>query len=136
VTEDVKSTLGGTAIPAGSMVSGRVVEISPGRSRGPASFTIAIDSITIDGASYPLVVSIDSVENRHRGEAIAAIIAVRNGLGAGEGGAILGRVLGQNSRGALVGPEVDTIARAADFVLPAGTHLHLTLRRRFTTGTP
>jgi hypothetical protein len=48
----------------------------------------------------------------------------------------LGRVLGQNSRGALVGPEVDTIARAEDFVLPAGTHLHLTLRRRFTTGTP
>ncbi|HET9515511.1 MAG TPA: glycine zipper 2TM domain-containing protein [Gemmatimonadales bacterium] len=143
VVEDVKNAGGRVVIPAGSMVQGAIVEVSPApNSRSTGTLTLAVSSVTVQGRTYDLEASIDSLETLHQGRGIEGVDAARVAGGAAAG-AILGQVIGGNSKGTIIGGVVGGAAGAAvsvimkdvDIVLPAGSHLILTLRKRLAIRT-
>jgi len=140
VVEDVRSTGGWLAIPAGSMLHGTITEVSPASStRSTGTLTLAVSSVTVRGTTYDLQASIDSLETVHQGRGVEGADVARVAGGA-VAGAILGRVIGGNAKGTIIGGVVGGTAGAVvsgvvkdmDIVLPAGAHLMLTLRDRLT----
>lgn len=140
VVTDVKTSGGRLAIPAGSMVQGTITDVSSAPNKGATgTLTLAISSVTVRGQTYPLNASIDSLQTITEGRGIEAIDAARVGVGAAAG-AILGRIIGGNSAGTIIGgvaggvtgAVVSDIMKDHDIVLPAGSHLLLTLRQRLT----
>lgn len=140
VISDVKTTGGRVAIPAGSTVQGTITDVSSApNKRSTGTLTLAITSVTVRGQTYPLNASIDSLQTTTEGRGIEPIDAARVGVGAAAG-AILGRVIGGNSAGTIIGGMagaatgvvVSDIMKDHDIVLPAGSHLLLTLRERLT----
>lgn len=137
VLGDIGSSAARVAIPGGSLVQGTIVEVSPAQNpRSTGTLTLAISSVTVRGESYPLEASIDSLETLHEGRGIEVVDAARVAGGAAAG-AILGRVIGGDTKGAIIGgvaggaagAVVSAVMRDVDIVLPAGSHLILTLRR-------
>ncbi|HEX3435464.1 MAG TPA: hypothetical protein VHT24_01760 [Pseudacidobacterium sp.] len=89
---------GATAIPAGSAVSGTVIEAkSAGKFKGAASLAIALQSITIHGRSYPINTSTFSEQTTGKGKRTAGFIGGGTGLGA-----IVGGIAG-GGKGAAIG---------------------------------
>ncbi len=139
VVADVKDEAGRVAIPAGSVVSGTITDVkSAPNPRSPGTLTLAVNSVSVRGRSYPLEVSIDSLDTeRHAGVSGGDVAKVGAGAAAG---AILGRVIGKNTKGAVIGGIMGGIVGAgiavqskdADIVLPAGTHVLVTLSRHLT----
>ncbi len=140
VAEDVRSPGGSVAIPAGSTVQGTIVEVSPAPNSGSTgTLTLAVTSVTVHGRSYDLDASIDSLHTVSKGRGVEGVDAARVAAGAAAG-AILGQVIGGNAKGAIIGgvvggaagAGVSVIMKDVDIVLPAGSHLLLTLRQRLT----
>lgn len=140
VVEDVRSTGGRVAIPAGSTIQGTITEVNPAPdTRSTGTLTLAVSSVTVRGKTYDVDASIDSLETVHQGRGIEGVDAARVAVGAAAG-AILGRVIGGNSKGTIIGGVAGGVAGAVvsvvmkdmDIVLPAGAHLMLTLRHRLT----
>ena len=137
MVEDVENALGAVAIPAGSTVRGVISEVSPASdTRSTGTLTMAVSSVTVRGESYDLNASIDSLETLHEGRGVETMDVVRVAGGAAAG-AIAGRVIGGNATGTIIGGVVGGAAGAAvsvavkdmDIVLPAGSHMMLTLRQ-------
>ena len=131
---------GRVAIPAGALVSGTITDVKA--ARGPSSsgtLTLAVNSVTVRGRSYPIDASIDALETERQGRAITDGDAVKVGVGAAAG-AIVGQVIGKNTKGTVIGAVVGAAAGAgyavatkdSDILLPEGTHIVLTLRQRVT----
>ena len=140
VVEDVRSSGGSVAIPAGSTVQGTIVEVSPApNTRSTGTLTLAVTTVTVRGRAYDLDASIDSLDTISKGRGVEGVDAARVGAGAAAG-AILGQVIGGNTKGAVIGgvaggaagAAVSVIMKDVDIVLPAGSHLMLTLRQRLT----
>jgi hypothetical protein len=140
VARDVKTAAGGVAIPAGSEVLGTITDVSAAPNRGSTgTLTLAISSVTVRGQTYPIDASIDSLQTVTEGRGIEPVDAARVGVGA-VAGAILGRIVGGNATGTIIGGVAGGVAGAVvsdimkdeDIVLPAGSHLILTLRQRLT----
>ncbi len=137
VTSDVRDAAGRVVIPAGSTVSGTITEVKPAPNpNSTGTLRLAINSVTVRGASYPLEASIDSAETVMKGRGVTAAEAGRVGGGA-VAGAIAGRIIGKNSKGAIIGGVVGAAAGAAvsakmrdvDIVLPKGAHVVITLSK-------
>jgi hypothetical protein len=118
-------------IAAGSKITGRVTEVKAARrGAGNASLTLRFDSLILpQGEVLPITASFsDSTGGRKKRN--SAIIG-----GSAAGGAILGRILGEDSKdaivGAVVGGAVGTgvvvAQEGAQVRLPAGTVLVLQL---------
>jgi hypothetical protein len=140
VVEDVKNADGRVAIPAGSTVQGTITEVKAAPSAGSTgTLTLAVSRVTVRGTTYPVAASIDSLATTNEGRGISGMDVARVAGGAAAG-AILGRVIGGNATGTIVGGVLGGAAGAAvsaavkdvDIVLPAGTHLLLTLKQRLT----
>lgn len=140
VVEDVKSAGGSVAIPMGSLVGGTILEVSPApNSRSTGTLTLAVTTVTVRGQRYDLDASIDSLETIHKQRGIENVDVARTAGGAAAG-AILGRVIGGNAKGTVVGAVigagsgviVSEVMKDSDIILPAGSHLILTLRQRLT----
>jgi len=140
VASDVTTAGGRVAIPAGSTVQGTITDVSSAANRrSTGTLTLAISSVTVRGQTYPIDASIDSLQTITEGRGIEGVDAARVGVGAAAG-AILGRVIGGNSAGTIIGgvaggvtgAVVSDIMKDEDIVLPAGSHLLLTLRERVT----
>ena len=140
VVTDVQDDGGRVAIPAGSVVSGTITEVkSAPNPSSPGTLTLAVNSVTVRGQSYPIEVSIDSLDTERHGQGVSGGDVAKVGAGAAAG-AILGRVIGKNTKGAVIGGIVGGIVGAgiavqgkdADIVLPAGTHVVVTLAKHLT----
>ncbi|MBP2647851.1 MAG: transport-associated protein [Gemmatimonadetes bacterium] len=140
VVEDVRTSGGSVAIPAGSTVQGTIVEVSPApNTRSTGTLTLAVTTVTVRGRAYDLDASIDSLNTVSKGRGVEGVDVARVGAGAAAG-AILGQVIGGNAKGAVIGgvaggaagAAVSVIMKDMDIVLPAGSHLMLTLRQRLT----
>jgi hypothetical protein len=140
VVEDVKNADGLVAIPAGSTVHGSITEVKSAPNAGATgTLTLAVSSVTVRGKTYDITASIDSLATTRQGQGISTMDAARVAGGAAAG-AILGRVIGGNATGTIVGGVLGGAAGAAvsaaikdvDIVLPAGTHMMLTLKQRLT----
>lgn len=140
VVEDVKNADGLVAIPAGSTVNGTITEVKAAPNAGATgTLTLAVSSVTVRGKTYDIQASIDSLATTRQGRGISTMDAARVAGGAAAG-AILGRVIGGNATGTIVGGvlggatgvAVSAAIKDVDIVLPAGTHLILTLKQRLT----
>ncbi len=136
VVGDVRSG-GRVVIPAGSTVHGTVTDVKEAPNRNtPGTLTIAVQSITVRGESYPISASIDSLDTVRKARGVEPVDAARVGGGAAAG-AILGRVIGGDSKGTIIGAAVGAAAGAAvsnemkdvDVILPAGSHMYFSLRK-------
>lgn len=137
VTADVLGARGVVLIPSGSTVSGSIVEVSSApNDRSLGSLTLAVSSVMINGSSYPIDASIESLNTvqQSRGVEGSDVARVAGGAAAGS---IIGQVIGRNTKGTVVGGVIGAAAGAAvsalgkdqDIVLPAGSSLNLTLRQ-------
>jgi hypothetical protein len=96
------STERGTAIPAGSTVSGTVVSAkAKGKFKGEGELSLALTSITINGHTYPIQTAALSSTSKGKGKRTAATTG-----GGAAGGALIGGLAGGGKGagiGALVG---------------------------------
>lgn len=130
VTEDV--IVGGhRAIPAGSTVYGKVAGVVPAkRGAGNARMTLAFDRLKMKGGSSTEIVAGLSQKSGSKKKRNAAIIG-----GSAAGGALLGRMIGKDTKGAVVGAlaggAVGTgvvMSKEGEQVkLPAGTEMTIKL---------
>jgi hypothetical protein len=137
---DVSDGAGHVAIPAGSEVSGTITDVkSASNPSNSGTLTLAVNSVTVRGRSYPIEVSIDSLDTQRQGQGVSGGDVAKVGVGAAAG-AILGRVIGKNTKGAVIGGIMGGIVGAgiavqtkhADIVLPAGTLVLVTLAQHLT----
>ncbi len=129
VSQDVKNTAGQVVIPAGSTIDVTITELKAAGNRGEKDGKLLLTptGVTINGQSYPLRASVDSVEHHLKGQGVTAGGAARVGAGAAAG-AIAGRVIGGKGKGALIGGLIGAAAGTAvavesadrDVVVPAG----------------
>ena len=138
VVSDVQDAAGRIAIPAGSLVSGMVTDVkSAPNPSSPGTLTLAVNSVAVNGRSYAINASIDSLATKRHGQPISGGDAVKVGVGAAAG-AIVGQIIGKNSKGTIIGAVVGAAAGGAyaaatkdgDISLPAGTHILVTLAQR------
>ena len=125
---------GRTLIPAGAPVLLTVTEVRPGRGDRQGSLEIRPDSITLAGGSRKLEARLQPVPYELRGRGVTGEEAAKVGVGAA-GGAVVGRVLGGNSKGAVIGGVVGAAGGAVvasqtaakDVVVKARTPVALVL---------
>lgn len=127
------------AIPEGSTIHGRVTGVSAGTKGLDVSEKGGVVAITFDevttprGDSTAMSASLSSIAKS--GKKTAGIIG-----GSAAGGAVLGKILGGSTKdaavGAVVGGGIGTGIAAGtkgkELVIPAGTHLEITLDRPLT----
>jgi hypothetical protein len=140
VVADVSDGAGRVTIPAGSEVSGTIPDVkSAPNPSSPGTLTLAVNSVTVAGRTYPIEATIDSLDTQRQGQGVSGGDLAKVGVGAAAG-AILGRVIGKNTKGAVIGGIMGGIVGAgvavqtkhADIVLPAGTHVLVTLAQPLT----
>ena len=121
------------AIPVGSTVTGRVTEVLAGKKglkveEKGGSVVIFFDTVTVRDKTVPISAVVSSIAGSKK--KTGGIIG-----GSAAGGALLGKVLGGESKdaaiGAVIGGGIGTAIAAgtkgADLKLPAGTELLMTL---------
>lgn len=139
VRSDVKDAAGHVVIPAGSSVHGTIVEVKAGGANSAGTLTLAVNSMTVRGNSYPIEATIESAQTVRQGRGVTGKEAAKVGVGAAAG-AIAGRILGKDTKGTIIGGVVGAAAgagvaaatRSVDIVLPAGGEVEITLNQPVT----
>src|SRR3989475_6326035 len=140
VGEDVKDASGRVVIPAGSTVQGAGVAARPAPDPSPRGrLELAVHSITVRGASYPVDATVESKDTVMQGRGVTKADAAKVGGGA-VAGAIVGKLLGKNAKGAIIGGAVGAAAGAAaaraardiDVGLPKGATITIKLTKPLT----
>ena len=128
VVANVSDGRGATVIPQGAQVHGTVTDVQTGQ------LTLSVSSVTIRGKDYGLAAKIDSLETVKQSKGIGGNDVAKVGIGAAAG-ALLGRVIGGNTKGAVIGGVVGAAAgtgvaaktHGSYVALPKGAHINLTL---------
>lgn len=132
------------AVPAGAKVSGQVTAVqASGGSGQEAILKVAFNSITVDGESFPVSMSVTSATPTKKNRDGTAETVGKIGIGAAAG-AILGRVIGGNSTGTVVGGAIGAAAGTAivlgsadsDAILAQGSAMTLTVDEDLTVRRP
>jgi hypothetical protein len=129
-TAAIRAADGSVAIPAGAVFTGTVTEINAGEGR----LILAFNHVSFGGQTYALEASTDSLALERRTDQFKAGDAAKIGAGAVVG-AVAGRLLGKNTRGAIIGGAAGAAAgtgialatRGDDIVLPAGGRIRIVL---------
>src|SRR2546429_522924 len=120
VGEDVKDASGRVVIPAGSTVQGPVVAAEPAPNPSSSGrLELAVHSITVRGASYPVDATVESKDTVMQGRGVTKADAAKVGGGA-VAGAIVGKLLGKNAKGAIIGAGRRAPPRGAAARAPPG----------------
>ncbi|HTC25289.1 MAG TPA: hypothetical protein VK688_13085 [Gemmatimonadales bacterium] len=138
VTSDVKDAQGRVVLPAGSIVSLKItaLNVSENKSDKTGTLTLATQDISVNGKTYALDASIDSVARELVGRKTNVGDIAKVGAGTAIG-AVVGRVIGGSTKGAIIGGVLGGAVGAQravetkdrDVVVPAGSSVHLTLRQ-------
>jgi len=137
---DIVDDRGRTVIPAGAVVSIRVLEIEPAENQGEQGrLTLRPESVMIDGESHLLRADVTALRTELQGRGVTAGDAGKVAAGAAAG-AVLGRILGKKSTatvvggvaGAAVGTAVAVKTADRDVVVPAGSAITVTLTEEFS----
>jgi hypothetical protein len=135
LADPVYASDGTTLIPAGSTVRGRVTDARTSERAGQeASLTLAFESVSIDGRSYPISASAVDVPVRRVSRDGAGQQAAKVGAGAAAG-AVLGQVIGRNTKSTVAGAAIGAAAGTAvamgtadvDAVIPSGARVVIRL---------
>ena len=134
VASDVMAD-GYAAIPAGSVVRGRVTAVQKSGSPGEAAvLKVAFDEVTVDGTTYPVQFTVTEANPTVEGRSSTGEKVGKIGVGAAAG-AILGRVIGGDATGTIVGGAIGAAAGTAivlgtedaDAVLAEGSPMTVTV---------
>jgi hypothetical protein len=141
VASHVLDSRGRVVIPAGSTVRFTISQIEPAENKGQEDGKIVLmpSTIEVNGKSYSLNASIESVEHRLEGRGVTTGDAAKVGVGAAAG-AIAGRVISGNKSGAIIGGVVGAAVGTGvavetadrDVVVPAGARIVLKLTQGLT----
>jgi len=135
VVTDVRDASGTIVIEAGSTVNGSVVAVKPAPNRRtPGTLTIALSTVEMNGKTFPIRATVDSVQLEYRKQPISGQDAAKVGIGAAAG-AVIGQVISKNTKGTVIGAVVGGIAGAGvaaetkdlDIVIPDGSHILVTV---------
>ncbi len=142
--EDLKDARGRTVIPAGSKVSMTITAIkeSENKSDKTGTLTLNVSDITVNGRSYGINASIDSVSRSLKGRGTNEGDIAKVGAGTAIG-AVVGRVIGGSTKGAVIGGVIGGAVgtqravetKDRDVVVPAGSRIVFTLTEKFTPTT-
>lgn len=137
VARDVKDRVGRVVIPAGSVVTLTVTELAPAKSKSAADGKLALQatSVNVKGRIYALDADVDPVVHELKGRGVTAGEVEKVGVGTAIG-AIGGRIIGGNTKGAVIGGVVGAGAGTAvavqtasrDVIVRPGTPVKITLR--------
>ncbi len=137
VARDVKDRAGRVVIPAGSLVTMTVTELAPAKSKSAADGKLALEvkSVNVRGRIYALDADVDPVAHELKGRGVTAGEVEKVGVGTAVG-AIGGRIIGGNTKGAVIGGIMGAGAGTAvavqtasrDVVVRPGTTVKITLR--------
>ncbi len=134
VMQNVMGIDGAVLVPAGSPVRFTVTQVKPGRGDRTGVLEIRTDSITIEGRPLKLEATIQAVPHELRGRGVTGEEAAKVGVGAA-GGAVVGRVITGDAKGAVIGGVVGAAGGAVvasetavkDVVVKARTPVALVL---------
>jgi hypothetical protein len=136
VSADVKDAYGQVAIPAGSAVGLRIAQLEPATNKSQADGKIALDvtSVTVRGQTYQVRSRVNAVPHQLVGRGVTAG-EVEKAAGGAVIGAAAGRILGRNTKGAVIGGAVGAGAGTAaavhwasrDVVVTPGTSIVFSL---------
>ncbi len=137
VARDVKDRAGRVVIPAGSLVTMTVTELAPAKSKSAADGKLALEvnSVNVRGRIYALDADVDPVAHELKGRGVTAGEVEKVGVGTAVG-VLGGRIIGGNTKGAVIGGIVGAGAGTAvavqtasrDVVVRPGTTVKITLR--------
>ena len=109
---DVRDASGAIVIQEGATVNGNIVAVKPAPNRRtPGTLTIALSTVEMNGKTFPIRATVDSVQREYRKQPISGKDAAKVGVGAAAG-AIVGQVLSKNTKGTVIGAVVGGIAGA------------------------
>jgi hypothetical protein len=139
VTSDLKDAAGRVVVPAGSRIALKITAIheSENKSDKTGTLNLAVQDITVNGRTYAIDASIDTVARQLVGRKTSGGDIAKVGAGTGIG-AIVGRVIGGGTGGAVVGGVIGGAVGAQravetkdrDVVVAAGSKVQLTLREK------
>jgi len=142
--ENLKDERGRTVIPAGSTITMTITAIkeSENKSDKTGTLTLSVADITVNGKSYALSASIDSVSRSLQGRKTNEGDIAKVGAGTAVG-AVVGRVIGGSTKGAVIGGVIGGAVgtqraietKDRDVVVPAGSRIIFRLTERFTPTT-
>jgi hypothetical protein len=126
---------GGSALPAGVVIRGRVTHVKGGgRIAGAPELTLRFSELEVDGDRYDI--DADPIRLRGKSDAKESALEIAGGTVAG---AVIGAVAGGGSgaaKGAVVGAAVGTgvavVTKGNQIVLPAGQRIRIRLTRPVT----
>jgi hypothetical protein len=137
VAHDVKDQAGRVVIPAGSVVKLTVTALAPAENKSSkdGKLDFAVNTVTVNGRVYALDAEVDPVEHVLKGRGVTGGDVAKVGAGTAIG-AIGGRLIGGNTKGAVIGGLVGAGAGTAvavqtadrDVVVRPGTAVRITLR--------
>ena len=139
---DIKDAQGHVAIPAGSVVTFKVLVLEPAKNKNDADgrVRLAAEEVVIGGTAYPITGEAGTkfIEHDLKGQGVTAGGAVRVGAGAA-GGAVAGKVVGGKT-GAVVGGIAGAVGGAVlanqtadrDVIVAPGFKVIFTLGADFT----
>ena len=131
----VRDASGAIVIDEGSTVNGSIVAVKPAPNRRtPGTLTIALSTVEVNGKTFPIRATIDSVQREYRKQPVNAKDAAKVGVGAAAG-AVVGQVISKNTKGTVIGAVVGGMAGAGvaaetkdlDIVIPDGSHVLVTI---------
>jgi hypothetical protein len=141
---DIKDASGRTVIPAGSTIKMTITAIkeSENKSDKTGTLTLSVADITVNGKTYGLSASIDSVSRSLKGRGTNEGDIAKVGAGTAIG-AVVGRVIGGSTKGAVIGGVIGGAVgtqravetKDRDVVVPAGSRIIFTLTQPFTPAT-
>ncbi len=133
VMNDVKGPDDHIFIPAGSQVRLTVTRLEPARSKSAADGKVAlrVDGIMINDRLQRVSANVRPIPHELRGRGVTAGDAAKVGVGAA-GGAVLGRVIGKNTKGAVIGGVVGAAGGAVVASQTASRDVVVAARTPFT----
>jgi hypothetical protein len=136
VARDVKDRAGHVVIPAGSPVKLTVTALAPAENKSSkdGKLDFEVNSVTVNGRIYALEADVDPVEHVLKGRGVTGGDVAKVGAGTAIG-AIGGRIIGGNTKGAVIGGLVGAGAGTAvavqtadrDVVVSPGAAVRITL---------
>lgn len=132
---DVRDPAGNVVLEAGSTVNGIITAVKPAPNRRtPGTMTLTLQNIEVNGQTFPITATIDSVQTEHRRQGIDSRDAAKVGIGAAAG-AVVGQVISKNTKGTVIGAVVGGMAGAGvaaetkdlDIVIPSDSHILATV---------
>jgi hypothetical protein len=133
----VKDRAGHVVIPAGSLVRLTVTALAPAENKSSkdGKLDFEANSVTVNGRMYALDADVDRVEHELKGRGVTGGDVAKVGAGTAIG-AIGGRIIGGNTKGAIIGGVVGAGAGTAyavqtadrDVIVRPGATVRITLR--------